>query len=93
MEASVNSQSWEIVPESSWAGWVLGILFVYLFFRHFMFVLMIMDAIIGWLRQFRWFPGKGRRMRTFVHWLIALGLFIGFLVAGKLNGFLTFVPN
>ena len=53
---STNGNSWEIVPTHTLAGIVLGVLFIYLFFRHFMFVLMFMDLILGWLRKFNWFP-------------------------------------
>ena len=81
---SPNSNSWEIVPANTVAGIILGVLFIYLFFRHFMFVLMFMDLILGWLRRFNWFPKEGKRMRTFVHWIIALTLFLGFLlIAGS----------
>lgn len=49
---STNGNSWEIVPANTLAGIILGVLFMYLFFRHFMFVLMFMDLILGWLRKF-----------------------------------------
>ncbi len=85
--------SWEIVPASTLAGVILAILFVYLFFRHILFVLMFADLILGWLRRFDWFPRKGKRLKTFVHWLVALGLFLGFVAVAGSVGWLKFVPE
>ncbi len=93
VSVSTSGNSWEVVPTNPLAGILLAILFIYLFFRHFMFALMFMDIILGWLKQFFWFPGKGKRKKTLVHWAIALGLFLGYLsVAGKM-GYLEFVPQ
>ena len=78
LTTSTNGNSWEIVPGSTVAGIILAVLFFYLFFRHFLFVLMFMDLILGWLRKFKWFPKEGKRMKTFIHWVIALALFLGF---------------
>ena len=85
--------SWEIVPTNTIAGIVLAILFFYLFFRHFLFVLMFMDIVLGWLRKFNWFPKEGKRRKTFIHWIIALGLFLGFLTLGGAAGWLKFTPE
>ena len=85
--------SWNIVPRNDVAGYVLGILFVYLFFRHALFVLMIADIVFGWLRKFNWFPKEGKRQRTFVHWIIAVTLFGGFLLVAGLSGWLEFIPK
>lgn len=93
MTASSGGSSWEIVPESPAAGLVLALLFLYLLFRHTLFVFMIMELIIGWLRQFRWFPKKGKRVRTFVHWLIALGLFGAYITIAGAAGWLEFIPQ
>lgn len=90
---STNSNSWEIVPANAVTGVVLAVLFIYLFFRHFLFALMFMDIIIGWLRKFNWFPKEGKRRKTFIHWLIALGLFIGFLSVAGMAGWLEFIPQ
>ena len=90
---SANGNSWEIVPANTVAGIILGVLFIYLFFRHFMFVLMFMDLILGWLRQFNWFPKEGKRMKTFIHWIIALTLFLGFLFIAGSAGWLEFIPQ
>ncbi|MEM1163673.1 MAG: hypothetical protein AAGJ28_22300 [Pseudomonadota bacterium] len=94
METSSGAEAAvKIVPSHTIAGIVLMVLFLYFFFRHFMLVLMIMDLVIGWLRQFRWFPKEGKRLRTLVHWLIAFGLIGVYLaVAGSL-GWLNFVPK
>lgn len=81
-----------MVPQGGIFGILLAVLFLYLFFRHLMFILMIWDLIIGWLRQFRWFPKEGKRMRTFVHWLIAIGLFLGYLWLARTFGWIEFVP-
>lgn len=90
---STNGNSWEIVPTNTVAEIILGVLFFYLFFRHFMFALTFMDLILGWLRKFNWFPKEGKRMKTFIHWIIALMLFLGFsLIAGS-AGWLQFIPQ
>jgi len=90
---STNVSRWEIIPANTAVGIVFAILFFYLSFRHFLFVLMFMDIILGWLRKFNWFPKEGNRRKTFIHWLIALGMFFGFFaVAGK-TGWLEFIPQ
>jgi uncharacterized membrane protein len=86
-------KTWEIVPMNGLVGVILGILFLYFFFRHFIFCLMFFDLILSWLRRFRWFPGEGKRMRVFVHWLISVTLFVGFLVVAGGAGWLQFVPK
>ncbi len=91
--ASTNGNSWEIVPANTLAGVVLGVLFIYLFFRHFMLLLMISDLILGWLRKFSWFPKEGKRRKTFIHWIIALALFLGFLFVAGSAGWLEFIPQ
>jgi len=63
------------------------------FFRHFLFVLMFMDLILGWLRQFNWFPKEGKRLKTVLHWAIALALFGGYLAIAASMGWLQFVPS
>jgi len=90
---SANGNSWEVIPANTFAGVILGVLFVYLFFRHFMFVLMFADLILGWLRKFKWFPKEGKRMKTFVHWVVALTLFLGFLLLAGSAGWLEFIPQ
>ncbi|CUJ81459.1 hypothetical protein PH7735_00022 [Shimia thalassica] len=90
---STNGNSWEIAPTNTVAGVILVVLVVYLFFRHFMFILMFMDLVLGWLRKFKWFPKEGRRWKTFIHWLIALALFIGFQYVANSAGWLEFVPQ
>jgi len=93
LTTSSNRGEWEIIPTNTVAGVILAVFFIYLFFRHMMFVLMFMDIVIGWLRKFRWFPKEGKRLKTLAHWAIALGLFLGYLfVAGNL-GYLEFVPR
>lgn len=93
ISTSTSSNSWEIVPANSLASVVLTVLFIYLFFRHFLFILMFMDLFIGWLRKFNWFPKEGKRRKTFLHWLIALGLFFGFLLVAGSAGWLEFIPQ
>ncbi|WP_321830143.1 hypothetical protein [Thalassovita sp.] len=90
---SANGNSWEVIPANTFAGVILGVLFVYLFFRHFMFVLMFADLILGWLRKFNWFPKEGKRMKTFIHWIVALTLFLGFLLLAGSAGWLEFIPQ
>ena len=90
---STNSQSWEIVPTNAIAGAVLAIAFLYLLFRHFMLVLMVVDIVLGWLRRFSWFPNKGNRRKTFLHWLGAIALFTAFLALAGPLGWLDFIPQ
>jgi len=82
----------KIKPESDIANIVLLFLFFYLFVRHFIFTLMIMDLLFDWVRQFRWFPGPGRRADALKHWGIAMGLFFGFLIFGAVVGWFKFLP-
>ncbi len=93
VSVSTSGNSWEVVPTNPLAGILLAILFIYLFFRHLMFCLMLMDIILGWLRQFFWFPGKGKRKKTLIHWTIALGLFLGYQLVASKMGYLEFVPQ
>lgn len=93
ISASTNGGSWELVPTNTAAAIALVILLIYLFFRHFLFVLMVMDIIIGWLRRFIWFPKEGKRRKTFIHWIIALGMFFGFLALAGSVGWLKFIPR
>ncbi|MDF1774605.1 MAG: hypothetical protein P1V13_01160 [Rhizobiaceae bacterium] len=93
MTTSTNGKSWEIVPINTLTGIVLTVLFFYLFFRHFLFTLMFMDVILGWLRKFNWFPKEGKRRKTIIHWVIAAGLFFGFLAAAGSAGWLEFIPK
>ena len=97
MEASVttvaNESSWEIVPTSGVAWIIFFIVFAYLFYRHILFIMMLMDLAISWLRRFSWFPGEGKRFKAFVHWIIALGVFLGFLFLGHSIGWIGFIPR
>ncbi|MCO4825222.1 MAG: hypothetical protein KC451_10245 [Amylibacter sp.] len=93
VSTSVNSNSWNIEPTNAIAGTILLVLFLYLFFRHFLFILMIMDVILVFLRQFKWFPKEGKRLKTFLHWLFAMGLFVGFLIVAGVSGWLEFIPQ
>ncbi|MEZ5716682.1 MAG: hypothetical protein R3D85_16980 [Paracoccaceae bacterium] len=90
---SGNGHSWAVLPTSTLAGWGLGLLLLYLFVRHFLVVLMVMDLVLGWLRRFRWFPGPGRRRRALVHWLIALALLAAYVLLGSRLGWLSFTPR
>ena len=90
---STDGKSWEIVPASTLAGVILGVLFIYLFFRQLMLLLMISDLNLGWLRKFSWFPKEGNRRKTFIHWIIALALFLGFLFVAGSAGWLEFIPQ
>lgn len=90
---SINGSSWELAPTNTWTGIVLAVLFIYLIFRHFIFVLMFMDIILGWLRKFNWFPKEGKRRNTLIHWIIAVGLFAGFLAIAGSVGWLKFIPQ
>lgn len=89
----MNGSSWQIVPLNAFTGFVLFALFFYLFFRHMLFVFMFADILFGWLRKFNWFPKEGKRLKTFVHWIIAVGLFVAFLVVAGSVGWLEFVPK
>lgn len=90
---STNGNSWEIVPANTLAGIILGVLLIYLFFRHFMFVLMFMDLFLVGLRKFNWFPKEGKRWKTFIHWIIALAMFLGFLFVAGSAGWLELTPQ
>ncbi|GAA6163036.1 hypothetical protein NBRC116590_07400 [Pelagimonas sp. KU-00592-HH] len=93
MTASTNGSSWQIEPSNAIAGIILTVLFFYVFFRHFMFVLMIMDLVVGWLRKFRWFPKEGKRTKAFIHWVIAWALLVGYMIGAGAAGWLDFVPQ
>lgn len=93
VSAASTSTSWEITSGHGLAVALLVVLFVYLWVRHLFLTLMVMDVIIGWLRQFRWFPKEGKRLKTFVHWLIAMGLFIVYLIVAIASGWLDAVPS
>lgn len=93
ISTSANGNSWEIVPVNTLAGVILTVLIFYLFFRHMLFVLMFMDIVFGWLRKFRWFPKEGTRRKTFNHWVIAVGLFVGYLTVAGSAGWLNFIPQ
>jgi hypothetical protein len=90
---STTRNNWEIVPANTLAGLILGVLLIYLLFRHLMLVLMLFDLILGWLRKFSWFPKEGKRRKTFIHWIIALALFFGFLFVAGSAGWLEFIPQ
>ena len=92
LRTSAHEGSWEVVPANAVAGVVLFLLVLYLFFRHMLLVLMIADMLVGWLRRFAWFPKEGRRRRTVVQWLAALGLVVGYLILARFAGWLDFVP-
>jgi len=91
--SSLSGSSWEIIPTNSLFGALLFILILYFFFRHVLFVLMVMDVVNEWLRQFAWFPREGKRTKTFVHWIVALVLIICFLVAGTQIGWFQIIPK
>ena len=97
MEATISTaaseSSWDIVPTNAFASTIFFILFIYLFFRHFLFVMMFMDIVISWLRKFSWFPSEGKRLKVFIHWLIALALFLGFLFVGRSVGWIDLIPQ
>lgn len=90
---SVGSSEWEIAPANTIAVILLFVLFIYLFFRHFMFVLMVMDVGIGWLRKFEWFPKEKRRLKALFHWMVANALFFGYLLVADKLGYLEFIPT
>ncbi|WIY26625.1 hypothetical protein [Parasedimentitalea psychrophila] len=90
--ASANNATWQFIPQNSFVSIALTVLFLYVFVRHFILVLMIMDIVIGWLRKFRWFPVEGKRLRAFVHWLAAIAVFSAFLAASGRFGWIEFVP-
>ncbi|MEN0002309.1 MAG: hypothetical protein AAF940_15630 [Pseudomonadota bacterium] len=97
MEASVttstSTHTWEVVPANTLVGVILMVLFIYLFFRHFMFTLVFMDLLVGWLREYSWFPKEGKRLRTLIHWIIALALLPGFLLVAGAAGWVEFIPQ
>lgn len=84
--------SWSFVPTQGAAGLLLAVLFIYLWFRHALLTLMVMDLLLGWLRRFRWFPKEGRRRKTLLHWIIAVVLFAGYLVVALSAGWVQAVP-
>lgn len=91
--SSSNGSDWEIIPVSALSGAILAVLFLYLFFRHMLFVLMFMDVILAFFRKFSWFPGEGNRRKTIIHWVIALGLLVGYISIAGAAGWLDFVPQ
>lgn len=93
LELTANDNAVAVEGTSTIATVVLAVLFFYFFIRHFLLVLMVMDIVTNWLSQFRWFPGEGRRLRGLFHWVIALGLFLGFLAIGNATGILNFIPK
>jgi uncharacterized membrane protein len=88
---TTNSGTWNVVPTNPVAGFLLFIVFMYLLFRHFVFILMIMDIVNGWLKRFRWFPGPGKRLKGLIHWIVAVGLLIGYMYLARAIGWLHFV--
>ena len=54
---------------------------------------MFMDIILGWLRKFSWFPKEGKRRKALIHWLIAVGLYVGCLSLAASFGWLNFIPQ
>jgi len=90
---SVGQNSWQVVPAHPVVAVVFGLLLLYWFFRHFLLVMMIFDLMIGWLRQFSWFPTEGKRLKAILHWLVALGLFLGFQAIAAAAGWLSFIPQ
>jgi len=97
MEATISTatseSSWDIVPTNAFALIIFFVLFAYLFFRHLLFILMLMELGISWFRKFSWFPSEGKRLKAFIHWLIALGLFLGFLFVGRSVGWINLIPQ
>jgi hypothetical protein len=93
MESSSIGGQWSISPTSSLSGFLLAALILYLSFRHMLFTLMFMDIVIGWMRRFNWFPKEGKRLRTFVHNVIAWGVLLIFLMIAEPAGWLTIVPK
>jgi hypothetical protein len=91
--ATANGKVWEIVPSNALVTFVFIVLFAYLFFRHFLFVLMLSDVVLGWLRRFNWFPREGKRRKTLIHWVVAATMLGGFLLIGSLAGWVRFVPR
>lgn len=90
---TINGDPFEVIWHYPWIGYVIIALFFYFFFRHAMLVLMIMDFFISWLRSFRWFPKQGKRLKTCIHWLIALGLFFGFIGFAAVMDWYTLIPQ
>ncbi|MGB3148083.1 MAG: hypothetical protein WBA91_10050 [Paracoccaceae bacterium] len=90
---STNGSGWAIVPANTLAGVILGVLFIYVFFRHIMFMLMFFDMFSDWPRNFSWFLKEGKRRKRFIHWIIALALLFGFLFVGGSAGWLEFIPQ
>lgn len=86
-----HSASYELVPTSGWLQIVLIVLFFYLFFRHIMFSFVFMDIVLTFFKRFRWFPGPGKRLRAFVHWLIAVVLIVGTVIIASNLGYLEIV--
>lgn len=54
---------------------------------------MLTDVILNLLRKFDWFPRESKRLKTLHHWVIALGIFLGFLFGARTAGLLQFIPK
>jgi len=93
ISTATSESGWDIVPTNTIASIIFFVLFAYLFFRHFLFIMIFMDLVISWLRKFSWFPSEGKRLKAFIHWLVALGLFLGFLFVGRSIGWIDLIPQ
>ncbi len=90
---TINNDTFELIWNTPWVGYIGTILLGYFIFRHMLFVIMIVDVTIAWLSQYGWFPKKGKRLKTTVHWAAALGLFVGFLWLGALMNWYRLIPQ
>jgi hypothetical protein len=93
IEATEPTSSWNVEPTNI-VSWILFIaLFGYLFFRHFVFVMLLLELFMSALREFGWYPKPGNRTKAVKDWLIAVGLFATYLLIGGAIGWIDFVPQ
>ncbi|MFS4438573.1 hypothetical protein ACMA5I_10185 [Paracoccaceae bacterium GXU_MW_L88] len=107
MPDTPSASTSDFVINSPLALPVLIILFLYFFVRYFLVLLAILDAVIfGFydlmtrhldkmqsLRAAPWWPSKGKRRKILIHWLIATGLLIAFILIAFRLRWIEQVPN
>ena len=89
----VFSKNLEIVPTNTAVGLMIALLVLYLIIRKILLALVVFDISISWLRRFVWFPSEGKRVITFVHWLVAVLLLLAFLLVNWALGWVEFIPQ
>ena len=84
-----TSETLQTTVDSTTIAAGFAVLLIYLFYRHVMLTLVVMDLILGFLRQFSWFPGPGKRLYALLQWVIAVFVLVAFFVIAVSAGWLT----